>query len=111
MTSTQSNQCPNNTAGVSTVFEEFLGPLVKRGLKSVMLFGVVKPESKDATASIADSKDGPVIQATTHYQGHVLLNFISYVMFVCAIIPIMDIVEFCLKMVRLRVVRECKENC
>ncbi|KAJ1911809.1 Aminolevulinate dehydratase [Mycoemilia scoparia] len=43
--------------------EEFLSPLVKKGLRSVMLFGVVKPESKDPTASIADTEKNPVIQA------------------------------------------------
>lgn len=41
----------------------FLEPLVHKGLKSVMLFGVpLKPGSKDALGTSADDPDGPVIK-------------------------------------------------
>ncbi|OTA07619.1 porphobilinogen synthase-like protein [Trichoderma parareesei] len=42
----------------------FLEPLVHKGLRSVMLFGVPqKPGTKDALGSAADDPEGPVIQA------------------------------------------------
>lgn len=42
----------------------FLEPLVHKGLRSVILFGVpLKPGSKDTLGSAADNPDGPVIQA------------------------------------------------
>ncbi|KAG6007040.1 Aminolevulinate dehydratase [Claviceps maximensis] len=42
----------------------FLEPLVRKGLRSVMLFGVpMKPGSKDALGTAADDPEGPVIQA------------------------------------------------
>ncbi|KYK60361.1 hypothetical protein DCS_01498 [Drechmeria coniospora] len=42
----------------------FLEPLVHKGLRSVMLFGVpLKAGSKDALGSAADDPEGPVIQA------------------------------------------------
>ena len=42
----------------------WLAPLVERGLKSVILFGVpLKDGVKDATASKASAQDGPVVQA------------------------------------------------
>ncbi|KFH40508.1 Delta-aminolevulinic acid dehydratase-like protein [Hapsidospora chrysogenum ATCC 11550] len=42
----------------------FLEPLVRKGLRSVILFGVpMKPGSKDALGSAADDPEGPVIQA------------------------------------------------
>lgn len=42
----------------------FLEPLVHKGLKSVMLFGVpTKPGSKDALGTAADDPDGPVIKS------------------------------------------------
>jgi len=42
----------------------FLEPLVRKGLKSVILFGVpMKPGTKDALGSAADDPEGPVIQA------------------------------------------------
>ncbi|KAL7896516.1 porphobilinogen synthase-like protein [Trichoderma austrokoningii] len=42
----------------------FLEPLVHKGLRSVMLFGVPqKPGSKDILGSSADDPEGPVIQA------------------------------------------------
>jgi len=41
----------------------FLEPLVKLGLKSVILFGVpLHPDAKDPTASKASDPDGPVVQ-------------------------------------------------
>ncbi|CAH1762064.1 23535_t:CDS:2 [Entrophospora sp. SA101] len=40
--------------------EGFIGPLVKKGLKSVMLFGV-PTSGKDEIATIADDENGPVI--------------------------------------------------
>ncbi|KAJ5589517.1 hypothetical protein N7537_012195 [Penicillium hordei] len=42
----------------------FLAPLVRKGLRSVMLFGVpLQPSAKDALGTAADDPDGPVIQA------------------------------------------------
>ncbi|KAK8145229.1 hypothetical protein ACQRIT_004141 [Beauveria bassiana] len=42
----------------------FLEPLVHKGLRSVILFGVpLKPGTKDALASAADDPEGPVIRA------------------------------------------------
>ncbi|OAQ61978.1 delta-aminolevulinic acid dehydratase [Pochonia chlamydosporia 170] len=42
----------------------FLEPLVHKGLRSVMLFGVpMKPGTKDALGSAADDPEGPVIQS------------------------------------------------
>ncbi|KAJ5951452.1 uncharacterized protein N7479_009865 [Penicillium vulpinum] len=42
----------------------FLAPLVRKGLRSVMLFGVpLHPSAKDALGTAADDPDGPVIQA------------------------------------------------
>ncbi|KAL3960825.1 hypothetical protein ACCO45_005942 [Purpureocillium lilacinum] len=42
----------------------FLEPLVRKGLRSVILFGVpMKPGCKDALGSAADDPEGPVIQA------------------------------------------------
>ncbi|KAG5922862.1 Aminolevulinate dehydratase [Claviceps africana] len=42
----------------------FLEPLVRKGLRSVMLFGVpMKPGTKDALGTAADDPEGPVIQA------------------------------------------------
>lgn len=43
----------------------FLDPLVRKGLKSVILFGVpLHPNAKDAFGSAADDPSGPVISAT-----------------------------------------------
>lgn len=42
----------------------FLEPLIHKGLKSVMLFGVpMKPGSKDALGTSADDPEGPVIKS------------------------------------------------
>ncbi|KAJ6004073.1 hypothetical protein N7499_000137 [Penicillium canescens] len=42
----------------------FLIPLVRKGLRSVMLFGVpLQPSAKDALGTAADDPDGPVIQS------------------------------------------------
>ncbi|KAI1416206.1 tetrapyrrole biosynthesis, porphobilinogen synthase [Hypoxylon sp. FL1857] len=42
----------------------FLEPLVRKGLRSVILFGVpLKPGTKDALGTAADDPNGPVIQA------------------------------------------------
>ncbi|XP_064649549.1 delta-aminolevulinic acid dehydratase-like [Lineus longissimus] len=43
--------------------EEFLEPLVKKGLKCVLLFGVPQSLPKDGTGTNADSPDTPVIKA------------------------------------------------
>ncbi|CED82102.1 tetrapyrrole biosynthesis porphobilinogen synthase [Phaffia rhodozyma] len=43
--------------------EEFLGPLVKKGLSSVILFGVPQTQPKDPRGSNAESPDSPVIRA------------------------------------------------
>ncbi|KAH8108059.1 tetrapyrrole biosynthesis porphobilinogen synthase [Cristinia sonorae] len=43
--------------------EQFLGPLVKKGLKSVILFGVPMLCEKDAAGKPADDPEGPVILA------------------------------------------------
>ncbi|KAL4401340.1 Aminolevulinate dehydratase [Malassezia pachydermatis] len=42
---------------------ELLGPLVERGLASVILFGVPTLKKKDDVGTLADDVDGPVIQA------------------------------------------------
>ncbi|TDL25939.1 tetrapyrrole biosynthesis, porphobilinogen synthase [Rickenella mellea] len=42
---------------------EFLGPLVKKGLRSVILFGVPLKCQKDGRGTPADDPEGPVIQA------------------------------------------------
>ncbi|KAJ3129018.1 hypothetical protein HK098_002869 [Nowakowskiella sp. JEL0407] len=47
---------------VGALKEEFK-PLVKKGLKTVLIFGVLKNLQKDATGSSADSENSPVIQA------------------------------------------------
>lgn len=41
----------------------FLGPLVQKGLGSVILFGVPEKKPKDPSGTLADDPDGPVIQA------------------------------------------------
>ncbi|KAI0053975.1 tetrapyrrole biosynthesis porphobilinogen synthase [Auriscalpium vulgare] len=41
--------------------EEFIGPLVKKGLKSVILFGVPMNCAKDGRGTPADDPNGPVI--------------------------------------------------
>lgn len=41
---------------------EFLGPLVERGLCSVILFGVPTAKPKDEVGTLADDCEGPVIQ-------------------------------------------------
>lgn len=43
--------------------EEFLGPLVEKGLSSVILFGVPLNAEKDERGTPADDAQGPVIQA------------------------------------------------
>ncbi|XP_054279726.1 delta-aminolevulinic acid dehydratase-like [Macrosteles quadrilineatus] len=48
--------------GVNRVVDE-LKPLVEKGLKSILLFGVVTHLSKDDSGINADSKDNPVIKA------------------------------------------------
>ncbi|KAH8869002.1 Delta-aminolevulinic acid dehydratase [Schistosoma japonicum] len=42
---------------------EFLAPLVAKQLKSVLLFGTVNKDQKDATGSACDAPNSPVIQA------------------------------------------------
>ncbi|WFD36886.1 porphobilinogen synthase [Malassezia cuniculi] len=49
---------------------EFLGPLVERGLQSVILFGVPVLKEKDEVGSLADDADGPVIQAIKYLREH-----------------------------------------
>ena len=43
--------------------EEFLAPLVRQGLSSVMLFGVPVLKEKDPEGGLADDPTGPVIAA------------------------------------------------
>ncbi|KAI5889409.1 tetrapyrrole biosynthesis, porphobilinogen synthase [Schizophyllum commune H4-8] len=43
--------------------EGFIGPLVQKGLKSVILFGVPMKAQKDEKGTLADDPDGPVILA------------------------------------------------
>ncbi|KAI9594584.1 hypothetical protein BDF19DRAFT_444155 [Syncephalis fuscata] len=42
---------------------ELLDPLVAKGLRSVILFGVLNDEPKDEIATMADSEQGPVVPA------------------------------------------------
>lgn len=42
---------------------EFLTPLVDKQLKSVLLFGTISRDQKDATGSACDTPNSPVIQA------------------------------------------------
>ncbi|KAJ2325879.1 Aminolevulinate dehydratase [Coemansia sp. RSA 2673] len=54
---------PNqNRIGVNRL-EEAIGPLVRKGLQAVMLFGVPNDSVKDALGTAADDPAGPVIQA------------------------------------------------
>ncbi|XP_046686990.1 delta-aminolevulinic acid dehydratase-like [Homalodisca vitripennis] len=48
--------------GINRIIPE-IKPLVEKGLKSVLLFGVITQLSKDTNGSSADSKDNPVLQA------------------------------------------------
>ncbi|KAF8070587.1 hypothetical protein FPV67DRAFT_1487926 [Lyophyllum atratum] len=43
--------------------EAFLGPLVQKGLQSVILFGVPVKSAKDSRGTLADDPTGPVISA------------------------------------------------
>lgn len=43
--------------------KEHLAPLVQKGLKSILIFGVVSSESKDSIGSYADNEKNPVILA------------------------------------------------
>ena len=54
---------PNiNRLGVNKIVD-YLRPLVEKGLRSVILFGVpLAPNCKDAVGTAADDPDGPVIQ-------------------------------------------------
>lgn len=54
---------PNQRRWGVNKLEEFIGPLVKKGLQSVILFGVPLKCNKDAKGTPADDPDGPVIQA------------------------------------------------
>ncbi|KAH6914327.1 delta-aminolevulinic acid dehydratase [Coprinopsis sp. MPI-PUGE-AT-0042] len=53
---------PNQRRWGVNKLEEFLGPLVQKGLKSVILFGVPLNCTKDGRGSPADDESGPVIQ-------------------------------------------------
>ncbi|TPX33203.1 porphobilinogen synthase [Synchytrium microbalum] len=48
--------------GVDVLKAEF-APLVKKGLRAVLIFGVPTQKPKDPTGSLADDPEGPVIQA------------------------------------------------
>lgn len=48
----------------------YLEPLVAKGLKAVILFGVVKEESKDPEGTAADDPDGPIIGAIKLIREH-----------------------------------------
>ncbi|KAJ3566467.1 hypothetical protein NP233_g6982 [Leucocoprinus birnbaumii] len=54
---------PNQRRWGVNKLEEFLGPLVKKGLKSVILFGVPLTCPKDGRGTPADDPNGPVILA------------------------------------------------
>ncbi|KAJ1932003.1 Aminolevulinate dehydratase [Linderina macrospora] len=45
--------------------EEFIGPLVAKGLRAVMLFGVPSDSVKDPFGTAADDPNGPVVLAIT----------------------------------------------
>lgn len=40
----------------------FLEPLVKKGLSSILIFGVISSLPKDETGSSADASENPVVQ-------------------------------------------------
>ncbi|KAJ1561943.1 hypothetical protein HK405_001602, partial [Cladochytrium tenue] len=48
--------------GVNRLKKEF-APLVKKGLQCVIIFGAVSDKGKDASGSLADDKEGPVVKA------------------------------------------------
>ncbi|KAI9796553.1 MAG: Aminolevulinate dehydratase [Piccolia ochrophora] len=55
---------PNQSRRGLNKLVSFLTPLVAKGLKSVILFGVpTRPNTKDALGTAADDPSGPVIQA------------------------------------------------
>jgi len=54
---------PNQRRWGVNRLEEFIGPLVKKGLKSVILFGVPFKCVKDPVGTPADDQQGPVILA------------------------------------------------
>lgn len=55
---------PNNHRRGVNRLVPFLEPLVRKGLRSVILFGVpLKPGTKDALGTSADDPDGPVIRS------------------------------------------------
>ncbi|MBW0528284.1 hypothetical protein O181_067999 [Austropuccinia psidii MF-1] len=54
---------PNQLQLGINVLEEFLRPLIQKGLKSVMLFGVPFHSDKDIRGTPADDENGPVILA------------------------------------------------
>ncbi|KDN38785.1 putative porphobilinogen synthase [Tilletiaria anomala UBC 951] len=54
---------PNQRRWGVNKLEGFLGPLVKKGLKSVILFGVPERKPKDVIGTLADDPEGPVISA------------------------------------------------
>lgn len=43
--------------------EGFLAPLIQKGLRSVILFGIPETKGKDEVGTLADDPEGPVIQA------------------------------------------------
>ncbi|TPX67947.1 porphobilinogen synthase [Spizellomyces sp. 'palustris'] len=53
--------------GVNTLKEHF-GPLVEKGLKTVLIFGVPTLAQKDERGSCADDPKGPVIEAITFFR-------------------------------------------
>ncbi|KIW52723.1 hypothetical protein PV05_08346 [Exophiala xenobiotica] len=62
---------PNqNRLGLNKILP-FLTPLVQKGLRSVILFGVpLDPSAKDALGTAADDPEGPVIQAIHTIRRH-----------------------------------------
>jgi porphobilinogen synthase len=57
------NSLPNQKRWGLNKIVPFLKPLVQKGLRSVIVFGVpLKPEAKDPYGSKADDPEGPVIQ-------------------------------------------------
>ncbi|KAI8998202.1 hypothetical protein BC832DRAFT_561591 [Gaertneriomyces semiglobifer] len=53
--------------GINTLKDHF-EPLVKKGLKTVMIFGVPVVAKKDSRGTLADDPNGPVIQAVKFFR-------------------------------------------
>jgi len=58
------NSLPEQYQLSCDLVEEFLAPIVAKGLKSVLLFGVLTQSTKDSLGSVSSSLDSPVCKAT-----------------------------------------------